>query len=163
MKQLMLEMAEANQYINRLWIQVLSKIPMEDLDRPQGAFFDSIFGTLNHILLTDRIWVGRITGQLFPFQELSERICETQEEFSRERTRVDDVLLTMVSQEDNFSREIAYRTSAGQEYRQPMFQVLSHLFTHQHHHRGQVAQMCSEQNIDVPAGGMLAYYRAIES
>ena len=28
-----------------------------------GVFFSSVHGTLNHVLLTDRIWLKRLTGE----------------------------------------------------------------------------------------------------
>lgn len=163
MKRLLLEQAEANRYINQLWLQTFMDLPVADLEQPQGAFFDSIFGTLNHILLADRIWVGRITQNPYPFEKLSDRQCEDMKTFKTERTKLDDVLSAMVSKEQDFTRDIVYKNSAGEKFSQPIYQALLHLFAHQHHHRGQVAQMCHEQNIELPDGGMLIYYRAVES
>ena len=35
----------------------------EQFRADRGVFFKSLHGTLNHLLVTDRIWMGRFTGQ----------------------------------------------------------------------------------------------------
>lgn len=159
MKRLLLEQMEANRYINESWIRILKSLPMEQLDKPQGAFFDSIFGTFNHILLGDRIWLSRIGLEPFKFDTLRDRLCSTMEDFSRERAHTDDVLIALVAQEHDFLKAIVYRNLAGTEFRQPLYRILQHLHDHQCHHRGHISQMCHEQKIEIPDGGLLEYYR----
>ena len=159
MKRLLLEQAEANRHINERWLTVLATLPTEELERPRGAFFHSIFGTLNHILLGDRVWLARIGVEPFKFKQLSDRITDNLVEFRLARVHSDDMLIAYVAREHDFSREIVYRNTAGSEYRQPLYQVLAHVYAHQQHHRGQISQMCHEQNIDIPDGGLIGFYR----
>lgn len=42
----------------------------EVLGRDLGAFFKSILGTLYHLLLADRLWLGRFTGEAYPVTRL---------------------------------------------------------------------------------------------
>ncbi len=159
MKRLLLDQAEANRYLNGLWMQSLLALPFEELDRPSGAFFGSIFGTLNHILLADRVWLSRIGVEPFKFDTLADRIAQDPEEFRAKRVHTDDVLIALVAGEHDFLKEIAYRTSAGEECGQPLYQVLLHVYAHQNHHRGQISQMCHEQAMEIPEGGLLGYFR----
>ena len=38
------------------------ELPGEMYRKPTGVFFVSLHGTLNHLLLTDRMWFKRLTG-----------------------------------------------------------------------------------------------------
>ena len=63
MKSHLLRMAEYNAWCNqRVYDAVL---PLSDAEyrEDRGAFFKSIYGTLNHLLATDRIWMKRFTGE----------------------------------------------------------------------------------------------------
>ena len=159
MRSLFVEQALANRYINRTWLDIMATLPLAELDRPQGAFFTSIFGTWNHILLGDRIWMARFAGQPNPYTNLRERIAHTFEDFRKERSATDDLLVRMMETEQDFSRMLVYRNTQGAEFRNPLYQMLSHFFAHQAHHRGQISQMCHERKIAIPDGGLIEYYR----
>lgn len=156
----LMEQARANQWINQEWWKALRGLSLEELDRPQGAFFGSIFGTWNHILLGDRIWLGRITGRPVTFSTLSDRLCGTVAQFLEERARTDQALIDQVAAEPDLMRMLEYRGSQGQPHRTPLYQVFQHMYAHQAHHRGQIHQMCGERGIALPDGGLIAWYRS---
>ncbi|MCZ6841633.1 MAG: DinB family protein [SAR324 cluster bacterium] len=158
-----LAQAQFNRAINEAWLKVLAEVPFAELDADQGAFFGSIFGTLNHILLADRIWISRILGEPFTFNKLSDRLCGSLESLAVERKLTDEVLIDLMEGEQNFGREIAYTNSSGAPFSQPLQQILIHLFAQQHHHRGQISQMCHERGIPIPDGGTIAYTRKPQS
>ena len=56
-------MARYNRWMNQKVYDGCAGLADEDRKRDMGAFFKSIHGTLNHILLADRIWMGRFTGE----------------------------------------------------------------------------------------------------
>ena len=57
------QFAAYNRWANaRLYAAALA-LPEEPHRRPTGVFFDSLNGTLNHLLLTDRLWLKRLSGQ----------------------------------------------------------------------------------------------------
>lgn len=159
MKDLLLELARANRFINRTWLEIMSEVPFATLDENRGAFFESIFGTLNHILLGDRIWLGRLREEPYAFESLRQRLCADLESFKAEREATDAQLIAYVEQVSDFSRPLEYRSAQGDPFRQPLYEAIHHLFAHQHHHRGQVSQMCHELKIPIPDGGLLGYFR----
>jgi len=159
MKTLFMEQADANRYINRTWLDALAHLPLAELDRPQGAFFASIFGTWNHLLVGDRIWLARIQGRPRPYPSLRHRPCDSPQSLRREREATDDELIRWVAGEANFAQDLVYENMEGQPNRTPLYQVLAHLFAHQAHHRGHISQMCHERKIPIPDGGLIGYYR----
>lgn len=159
MSNFFLAQAEANRAINEKWYGLFLEMEQAELEVEQGAFFGSIFGTLNHILLGDRIWLGRFSEQPFAFERLSDRICETMEKLAVARAATDEALVALTAGEADFGREFSYQNSSGTAFTQPLDQALNHLFAHQHHHRGQISQMCHERKIAIPDGGTIAYTR----
>lgn len=160
MKTLFAELAEANRHINRTWLVAMAHLPLAELDRPQSAFFDTIFGAWNHILVGDQIWMARILGQPAPTSNLRERLCDSMETFRQARETTDADLIRIVAEATNFAQDIVYRNTKGTRFQTPLYQVLAHLFAHQSHHRGQISQMCHERKIAVPDGGLIDFYRS---
>jgi len=58
-------MARYNSWMNTRLYDCCAAIPDAERKRDVGAFFKSIHGTLNHLLLGDRVWMGRFTGKPF--------------------------------------------------------------------------------------------------
>ena len=55
-------MARYNRWMNDKLYAVAEKLTDEERKKDRGAFFGSIHRTLNHLLVADRIWLGRFTG-----------------------------------------------------------------------------------------------------
>jgi uncharacterized damage-inducible protein DinB len=158
-RKILLDQAEANRFINRQWLDVLRPIPFAVLDENRGAFFGSIFGTWNHLLLGDRLWLGRIAGKPFPFESMSERLYEDLSSFELERSRTDDEWVELVEGWKDPESPVSYRNTKGNPFTQPFSEIMTHVFAHQYHHRGHISQMCHELKIDIPDGGALEFYR----
>ena len=54
--------AAYNRWANSRLYDAVAKLSDADYRTDRGAFFGSLHGTLNHLLVTDRIWMRRITG-----------------------------------------------------------------------------------------------------
>src|SRR5437763_17178089 len=55
-------MARYNRWMNERLYASCALLPGEERNRDRGAFFDSITGTLNHLLWADRMWLVRFMG-----------------------------------------------------------------------------------------------------
>src|ERR671927_1747556 len=56
-------MAAYNAWANRRLYDAAAALSDADYRADRGAFFKSVHGTLNHLLVGDRIWMRRFTGQ----------------------------------------------------------------------------------------------------
>src|SRR5207302_5095721 len=56
-------LAAYNEWVNRRLYDAAATLPERDYRADHGAFFGSLHGTLNHLLLGDRIWLHRFTGE----------------------------------------------------------------------------------------------------
>src|SRR2546421_805279 len=61
-----------------------------------GVFFSSVHGTLNHVLLTDRIWLKRLTGEGDHPSRLNAILFEDRAELVRARIVEDERLIRTV-------------------------------------------------------------------
>ena len=55
--------------------------------------------------------------------------------------------------------DVTYRNSKGREFRQPLWHILLHMFNHQTHHRGQVAQVLDEHGVENDVSNLIWYFR----
>ena len=61
----------------------------EEYFAPRACAFGSIHRTLNHLLATDRIWLGRLTGEAHSIPSLDYEICTDFASLSDARARED--------------------------------------------------------------------------
>ena len=103
-----------------------------------GIFFGSLHGTLNHLLLTDRLWLKRLTGEGDHPSQLDAILYEDRAELTRARIAEDKRLIAVVDKYDDatLSKLHSYRTTSGMPHSQVLADILLHLFNHQTHHRG---------------------------
>src|SRR6476620_6831617 len=65
-----------------------------------GVFFGSLHGTLNHLLLTDRLWLKRLTGEGDHPNQLDTILYENRAELTRARIAEDNRLISVVEKYD---------------------------------------------------------------
>jgi len=112
-----------------------------------GAFFKSIHGTLNHILWADQMWLWRFGACDRPRVSTiadSVRYVDDWDALTLERQRFDDAILAWAGELGGawLQGELTWVSGAtGREMTQPRAVLVTHLFNHQTHHRGQVNAM----------------------
>jgi uncharacterized damage-inducible protein DinB len=121
----------------RLYAAALA-LPEEAYRRNVGVFFGSLHGTLNHLLLTDRIWLKRLTGEGEHPNRLDAILYDDRAALTRARMAEDKRLASVVRgyEERQLSGIHRYTTTSGSPQSQPLCEILMHLFNHQTHHRG---------------------------
>lgn len=85
-------MADYNHWMNQKLYAICNKISDAKRKENLGAFFNSIHGTLNHILVGDRIWLGRFTAQPFA-AKLDQELYADFDRLQQERERTDQDIL----------------------------------------------------------------------
>jgi uncharacterized damage-inducible protein DinB len=130
-----------NAWANARLYDAAAKLSSEQYRADRGAFFKSVHGTLNHLLVTDRIWMQRCTGEGDAPARLDEILFETFDELRSAREAEDRRIVRLVDGLDDrrVAGTIKYRrVSSPDEFEQQLSLALAHWFNHQTHHRGQV-------------------------
>ena len=145
-------MALYNRWMNQRIYDCCADLSDEERKRDRGAFFKSIHGTLNHILLADLIWFGRFKGEPFTgFAGLDDELYPEFERLREARQSMDAGILEFVDalDEARIAGELRYTTVVNPAPRvSPFWFALTHFFNHQTHHRGQVTTLLSQSGID---------------
>lgn len=168
------DLAGYNRWMNDRLYSVAATLTDEERRRDLGAFFGSVHRTLNHLLLTDRAWLGRITrdaalaqscdaaGQPIPTSgRLDQELYPEFDVLRRERARTDADLLTWAGTLDDatLAAPIRYRTSRGEACEHPLWWAVTHLFNHQTHHRGHVTTLLHQLGHDPGMTDLIAFLR----
>ena len=139
-------MARYNLWQNGSLLSVVSE--MDDAARRQdrGAFFGSIFGTLNHLLWADLMWMSRFDSGAPPEGGIvaSPKLLADWPAYRAARVQTDKRILGWAGRLDPevLGEDLTwYSGVTGREMTRPMALCAVHMFNHQTHHRGQVHAM----------------------
>lgn len=146
-------LAGYNRWANERLYQVCANLSDAGYRQDRGAFFGSIHNTLNHLLVVDRLWLGRIIGQPTPeFTGLDQILYEDLADLRTARSTEDERLISIVDDLDEVSLTASaeYRFVNGERATTPRHHILLTLFNHQTHHRGQIHTMLTQAGQDVP-------------
>lgn len=158
-------MARYNKWANAKLNTAVMSISHDDYMAKREAFFGSIHGGLNHILLVDRIWRGRVEGNPHPADRLDIIVTDDREAFVRERTVEDDILIDFTDSFDEKSLDetVTYSSLIGFTGTDPRRLILAHMFNHATHHRGQIHALLTQVPADPPPLDLMIYIRETEA
>jgi uncharacterized damage-inducible protein DinB len=169
-------MAGYNRWANRQVYDVAAKLSDADRRRDLGAFFHSVHGTFNHLLLTDRHWMSRFASATpLRFRSLTGARLEPVlgahgrelfADFARlrlEREETDAVLEAFTAELEpaTLSAEMRYANSQGVERVHPLWFAIAHLFNHQTHHRSQATTLLQQLGHDYGVTDFVAMYQVV--
>ena len=159
--------ARYNRWMNEKLYGFAATLSDEARKRDGGAFFKSIHGTFNHLLLADQVWLARFKGVTFPegfmapgIRALDQELYTDFDELRRERALTDDELTIWVStlSHERLATPFSY-IRRGQRQEAPLWWAVAHLFNHQTHHRGQVTTLFTQQGCDPGVTDLFAMLR----
>lgn len=149
--------ARYNAWANGRLLDAVDTLPPRQLWAPRKAFFGSIMGTLNHILVGDRVWFARMTGTGYSwFTGLDQVLHEDLAGFRAARQAMDRTIIDAVAILP-LNGTLRYTDSQDRPQEKPWTVVLGHVFNHQTHHRGQIHDMLSQCDIAPPALDLLYF------
>lgn len=155
-------LAAYNAWCNRRLYDAAALLPDADFRADRGAFFKSLHGTLNHILVADRIWMRRFTGEGEAPTRLDAILFERFDDLRRAREAEDARIIAYAEglTDARLNGLFRYRTIVKPaEVEQPLAPALIHFFNHQTHHRGQVHCILTGLGVDAPSFDLVAFQR----
>lgn len=169
-------MAHYNQWMNEKLYQCASQLDEEDLNKDMGAFFKSVIGTLNHLLVADLIWLRRFATHPANFTSLSplaefvettqldQTITTDLAELTTQRMRLDQIILDFANEltDQDLATHFSYQNMKGEQFNDQLGYPLQHFFNHQTHHRGQLTTLFNQLDTDVGVTDLLMTIRSME-
>lgn len=163
-------MANYNQWINTKIYTAANELGGELASRNLGAYFGSILGTLNHILVADIIWLKRFTAHPANFRSiaflsnienpksLDTLLFTDLHQLGKERKHLDQVIIALIAEatEADYDHVLSYSNVKGIPARKKFGFLMCHFFNHQTHHRGQITTLFNQNGIDIGVTDLLA-------
>lgn len=163
-------MANYNQWMNRKLYDAALTLTDAELAMDRQAFFGSILGTLNHLVLGDSVWLKRFAqhpagfSALAPMQavatpaDLKQLAFADIRELATYRTWLDQLIVdwSHTVQETDLDHRLHYSNMRGVTADKDFFSLLVHFFNHQTHHRGQATTLLTQAGLDVGTTDLLA-------
>ena len=140
-----------NAWANQRLYDAAARLTTEQYRSDRGAFFKSVHGTLNHLLVGDSVWMGRFQGPVFVPSSLAQELHADFGELRRAREAMDQRILDWVANltDAMLASELQYTSIVNpQPRRMPMGLAVAHFFNHQTHHRGQLTTLLMQRGID---------------
>ena len=157
--------ARYNAWANTRLYDAARALSDTDYRADRGAFFKSVHGTLNHLLVTDRVWMYRFTGEGTPPERLDAILFDTFPALEAARREEDARIVDYVSglTHEALTGTISYRrVSTPDLMTQPLMPALAHWFNHQTHHRGQAHALLTSLTGKAPELDLLFFQRLSE-
>lgn len=155
-------LAAYNGWANRRLYDAAATLDDAQYRADRGAFFKSVHGTLNHLLVTDRIWMQRFTREGDAPDRLDAILFEDLAGLRPAREAEDVRIVRYVGGlgPEALAGTVSYRrVSTPEAFTQPLGLALLHLFNHQTHHRGQVHALLTGLTGRAPSLDLLLFQR----
>lgn len=143
--------ARNNVWSNTRLSRACAELSPEAFAASRISFFPSLCQTLQHILFVDRRYLadltgpGRATVSRAELPDTAAALGEAQLETDRRLIALCDGL-----DEPDLARVVLIDRNDGIDHRETVCAILSHLFVHQVHHRGQVHAMLAGTSVPPP-------------
>ena len=142
-------MARYNRWQNENLYGVADTLTDGERRRERGAFFGSIHATFNHLLWADQIWMSRLAGSPRPEGGIPESVSRHAQwsDLKRGRGAFDEIIIDWADHLDPawLAGDLTwYSLAAKTELSNPRWLLVTHMFNHQTHHRGQTHCMLTQ-------------------
>ena len=161
MKQLLQQYAAYNIWANKKIIETANLLSEGQINKEIVSSFPSVYKTVLHLMEVENVWWERLklverttlsgwfTGT---FDELSKKWIELSMQWHNWIQNANDA---------NISHVFAYQNSKKEHFKQPVYEMLLHLFNHQTFHRGQLITMFRQLGIDkIPPTDFIVFSRS---
>lgn len=142
-----------HQWAGEILLDHLASLDDEAWYRDEGLFFKSIHGTLNHLLLVDRIWLGRLQEKPYKIKGLDQELeANRQDLIDALRAQWQTVREYVESGNVTGARpEVEIVNTQGQRFTLEKVAMFQHLVNHGTHHRGQISAVLTRLGRPAPA------------
>ena len=161
MKEALLPFSQYHLWANQLLLDVITALPEEKQQAEVPSSFKSLYKTVLHLWDAESIWWQRM--------KLQERINRPSEQKTYTMNEVSEGLLQQnrqwntwiaKAQEHMLEHEFIYQNSKKETFKQPVYQVLLHLFNHGTYHRGQLVNMLRQLGEEkIPPTDFIVWFR----
>ena len=161
MKEILTDLSFYNIWANQLLLDTINLLPEEKQKQELPSSFKSLYKTVLHMLDAEGIWWQRM--------KLLERIIRLSDEFKGDMQELSNNFLHQNRQwsewvnnatDHQLQHVFQYQNFKGEQFKQPIYQMLLHVFNHGTYHRGQLVNMLRQLDVEkIPSTDFIAWSR----
>jgi uncharacterized damage-inducible protein DinB len=162
MKQLLQQYSAYNLWANKIITEKCAQLPTAILYKEMNSSYGTIYKTIVHLMDVESIWWQRMKlkehvewpGKNYEedFENLSRELLSLSRQWNEWVDEANDTQLSHV---------FNYYNSRKEFFKQPVYEMLLHLFNHQTYHRGQIITMMRQNEISkIPATDFIVFSRS---
>jgi uncharacterized damage-inducible protein DinB len=151
--------ANHNAWANRRLYSACETLSPAEYLRERGSSHGSLHATLNHVLVTDRVWIARIEGRTPPALDDNQIVYADLLALKIARVAEDEHLRQLVAglPDGPIDLLLHYMDNRGNRFAAPLRFVLAHLFDAQSRSRGEAAALLAQAGAPPPSLDFLAF------
>jgi uncharacterized damage-inducible protein DinB len=146
-------------WADRTTLRSIREVSPEDQRRDAGISFGSLFGTMVHMLGSQRRWLARLSGHApahIPapdeFPDLIAWITAWEETASE----IEAFLAALT--DEQLAAPMTWVDSEGETFTRPLWQPVLHLVNHTSYHRGQIVSLLRQMGYQPPSTDLIRYF-----
>ena len=161
MKELLKQYASYNIWANQKLIELILSLTEEQQQKEIASSFSSLYKTLLHMWDSETAWWQRM--------KLHERIIIPSENFNGTTRDVVNGLINQSRQWEEWVRNASelslshvfqYQNSKKEQFKQPVYQMILHVFNHGTYHRGQLVTILRQLGVEkIPQTDFIVWSR----
>lgn len=161
MKEIFMQYAAYHVWANGLLFDTIQNLSEDQQNAEVKSSFPSLYKTVLHMLDAENIWWQRM--------KLQERVERPSDSFVGNFSELSKLLLAQGKQwqewiantnEHGLQHEFIYFSSKKERFKQPVSQMLLHLFNHGTYHRGQLVTGLRQLGVEkIPATDFIVWSR----
>ncbi|AEF55252.1 DinB family protein [Marinomonas posidonica] len=145
------KLAVYHSLMNQQLYSACEKLSDNERKEDNKLFFKSIHGTLNHLLFGDIAWLSRFLQKENEIPDIGQELYSDYYDLWQARKEWDQKLLdwSATVEHEWLASDFTFTSKVDQSTRtRPAWLLVSHLFNHGTHHRGQLTTILSQYDID---------------
>lgn len=161
LKELLLQLAAYNVWANHRITDLINGLDIQLQNTNIESSFGNLRGTIQHMANAESIWWQRMKLVELPYafddQDMSlELMNKKLLEFSNQWKEWIEK-----SASNALEHEFLYHNTKKEQFKQPVYQMLLHLFNHQTYHRGQLVIMLKQLGVEkIPPTDFIVWSRS---
>jgi uncharacterized damage-inducible protein DinB len=161
MKEMLTQLAAYNLWANQKLLELINQLPAEKHHAEWPSSFKSLYATILHMWDAESIWFQRVKMHE-RFVVPSENFNGTMQDTSNGLLQQNHLWLDFASNSSEAALEhvFQYYNSKKEHFKQPVWQVMMHVFNHGTYHRGQLVNMLRQGGVEkIPQTDLVVFSR----
>lgn len=156
------QLVQYHQWANHRFLPILQHLTPEQWEETHPSSFNSIRRTVLHLWDAEQLWLKRMQGES-PLGWPSAGFTGDGAALVKSWKATTQALVDFVvdSGEDTLAKVITYQNTRGDQYHQPVFEILLHVINHATYHRGQLITLLRQAGVvdGLPGTDLVTYWR----